>query len=464
MNMISHHWQVAKAALAEDRDRARARVEATQPEFLPAALEIAERPVSPTARLSAWLMLGGLAVAIIWAVFGRVDIVASAPGKLIPADNVKLIQPAEAGIVRAILVRDGQMVRKGQALIALDPTVSGAENSQAASALQTARLDAARARAILSALDGRGISFSAPEGTPADVAITQRSLAENELAGLLAGGSGKASDVRAARAARDEALVQAAKLDETLPLIDQQLAAYEALLVDGYASKLKVIELRRQRMASAKDRDAALVTARRMDAQLSGAGSTNTQARADARAKVLDDLAKAQADIALRTEELVKSAKRSSLQQLVAPVDGTVAQLAIHTVGGVVEAAKPVMVIVPKGGSLIAEVKLLNKDAGFVRAGQNVAIKLDAFPFTRFGTVPGTVESISTDAIPDDKLGLVYIARIKLSKGAIDRGDIMAALTPGMSATADIRTGRRSILSYLMSPIDETRSEAWRER
>lgn len=464
MNAFSRHWEVAKAALAEDRERVKARVDATQPQFLPAALEIVETPVSPTARITAWLLLGGFALTLLWATFGKLDVVASAPGKLIPADNVKLVQPAEAGIVRAILVKDGQQVTKGQVLIELDPTVSGAENAQAASALTTARLDAARARAILSALDGKGLAFQAPEGTPADVAQTQRQLAASELEGLLAGTSGKVADVAAARAARAEALTNAAKLDETLPLIDQQLEAQEALLAKGYAAKLKVIELRRQRMATARDRDAALQTAQRMDAVLSGAGSTSTQARAEARAKVLGDLAKAQAEIRLREEELVKSRQRTSLQRLTAPVDGTVAELAVHTIGGVVEATKPLMLIVPKGGNLVAEVKLLNKDAGFVRAGQPVAIKLEAFPFTRYGTVPGHVEGIGSDAVPDEKLGLVYTARIVLDRATIERNGISTPLTPGLAATADIRTGRRSIISYLVSPIDETAQEAGRER
>lgn len=197
---------------------------------------------------------------------------------------------------------------------------------------------------------------------------------------------------------------------------------------------------------------------------MSGAGSTVLQSRAEARAKVLGDLAKAQSKASLRAEELVKSQQRGRLQRLVSPVDGTVAQLAVHTIGGVVEPAKPIMVIVPKGGNLVAEVKLLNRDAGFVRAGQNVAVKLEAFPFTRFGTVPGHVETISSDAVEDERLGLVYAARIRLDRASIDRGDRVVPLTPGMAVTADIRTGGRSIMSYLISPIDEARQEAGRER
>jgi hemolysin D len=197
---------------------------------------------------------------------------------------------------------------------------------------------------------------------------------------------------------------------------------------------------------------------------LSGAGSTLLQSRAEVRAKVLGDLAKAQAEASLRAEELVKSQQRSRLQQLVAPVDGTVTQLSVHTIGGVVEAAKPIMVIVPKGGNLVAEVKLLNKDAGSVRTGQSVAVKLEAFPFTRFGTVHGRVETISSDAIEDERLGLVYAARVHLDRSQMDKGDRRVSLTPGMAVTADIRTGERSIMSYLISPIEEARQQAGHER
>lgn len=464
MNALSRHWDVAKAALADDKLRTRNRIGHRQTEFLPAALEIVERPVSPTARASGYLLAAGLVVALCWATFGKLDVVASAPGRLIPAENVKLVQSSDAGLVRAILVRDGQEVHKGEPLIELDPTVSSADTAQARSALQTAQLDVARAQAVLGALDGKGLHFVAPDGTSEEISDTQRSLALAEYDSIEAALSGRGADRQAAAAARDEALTQAAKLNETIPLIDEQLGAYEALLAKGFAPRLKVIELRRQRLATIKDRDAALATARQAGAQLAGAGSSVLQSRSDARVKVLGDLAKAQAEASLRAEELVKSEQHSRMQRLVSPVDGTVAQLAVHTIGGVVEPAKPIMVIVPKGGSLVAEVKLLNKDAGFVQVGQSVAVKLDAFPFTRFGTVPGRVETISSDAVEDDRLGLVYVARIRLDRTRIDRGDRVVALAPGMAVTVDIRTGERSILSYLISPIEQASREAGRER
>jgi hemolysin D len=265
-------------------------------------------------------------------------------------------------------------------------------------------------------------------------------------------------------AARAEAQIQAAKLSETLPLLDEQIAANEQLLAKGYVSKLKVIEMRRQRLSTARDRDAAIETAAKASAQLAGADSNITQGNAAARARVLGDLAKAEADAKLRREELAKATQKSSLQTLSSPVSGTVTQLAIHTIGGVVEATKPVMVIVPDNGTLIAEVKILNKDIGFVRRGQPVAIKLEAFPFTRYGTMIGSIQNVGSDAIDDEKLGLVYPAQIVLERAKRSSNGHLLKGSAGMQVTADIRTDRRSILSYLLSPIDEAAQEAGRER
>jgi hemolysin D len=464
MNAITRHWTAVRDALDNERARSRGVLRVEEADFLPAALEVVERPVSPTARVTAWLLLGLFAAALLWLVLGRVDVVASAPGKLIPADDVQLIQPGAAGIVHAILVRDGQRVRAGQPLVELDPTVSDADTAQAGKALETAMLDAARLRAILSALDGRGLSFTPPAGTTADVAATQLALARAQLAEIRAGSQTRAADTESARAARAEAEIQAAKLSETLPLLDEQIAANETLLEKGYVSKLRVIEMRRQRLVAARDRDAALATARKAEAQIAVAGGNSSQSIAEARARILADLAKAESDARLRKEELTKATKRSSLQRLVSPVDGTVTQLAVHTVGGVVEAAKPIMVIVPARGKLVAEVTIANKDVGFVSAGQPVALKVEAFPFTRYGAVPGKLEYISSDAVQDEKRGLFYTARVTLDRATIVRDGRAVPLTPGMAVTADIRTGRRSLASYLLSPIDEMRATAARER
>lgn len=464
MTTIARYWDVVRSVLAEEKARAKQLLRTDEVSFLPAALEIIERPVSPTARATTWALLLLLVITLLWLTFGQIDVVASAQGRLIPVDSVKLIQPAEAGVVRAILVQDGQHIRKGEALVDLDPTVSTAEAVQAERALETAELDAARSRAILSALNGRALSFVAPLGTAPNVVANQAELARAQLDDILATAATHGADRQAAVAARGEASVQAIKLTETLPLLDEQIAANEKLLAKGYVSKLKVIEMRRQRLSAARDRDIALETSSKAAAQMAAAGSGMAQSRAEARAKVLMELTKAEADARLRREELIKARQRSSLQRLVSPVDGTVTQLAIHTVGGVVEAAKPIMVVVPSTGSIVAEVKVLNKDIGFVRAGQPAAIKLEAFPFTRYGTVPGRIESVSSDAVEDEKQGLIYTVRVRLGRETLLRDASMVPLSAGMAVTADLKTGRRSILSYLISPIDEARREAGRER
>lgn len=463
MNAITRIWHAARDALDDERARAGPRLKTDEAQFLPAAMEIIETPVSPTGRVTAWVLMIGLVATILWLTFGTVDVVASAPGKLIPLDSVKLIQPADAGVVRAIFVHDGQHVRAGEALVQLDPTVSTAEAAQAAKALQATELDVARDRAVLSSLDGGALAFAPPPGTPADIAATELALGRATIADLQATADARRADRAAAAAAFAEARVQAAKLTETLPLLDEQIAANEQLLAKGYVSKLKVIEMRRQRLSTARDRDAAVQTAARAAAQMAAADSAIAQARAEARAKVLGDLTKADADAKLKREEVTKAAQKSSLRTLVSPVDGTVAQLAVHTVGGVVEAAKPIMVIVPSAGGMIAEVKIPNRDIGFIHVGQQVAIKLEAFSFTRYGTLRGRVDSLGSDAVEDEKLGLVYPARITIDAATGRRGgDIHAAV--GMQLTADIRTGQRSILSYLLSPVDEAAQEAGRER
>lgn len=459
-----HHWEVLKQALRDDKERRRRFVPSTDTEFLPAALEVIERPVSPTARAVTWAALALLALAIAWTVFGRVDVVASAPGTLLPAGNVKLVQSADAGVVRAIHVRDGDRVRKGQALIDLDPTLAGADLAQAEKALAAAELEIARNRAIAGALSGQGLRFVAPPGTPLDVAETQRrliaaQLAEIEatIASLNAARTSALSDASAARA-------QVSKLSDTVPLLDRQIANMNRLDSKGYAPGARLIELERQRRQEAGERDVAVTQITRGHAEARKLDGQIRETREQARRTALSDLAKAEADAILRREEVTKANQKSRFQRLAASVDGTVQQLDVHTIGGVVEPAKPLMVIVPSNAGIEVEARILNKDIGFVREGQEASVKLDAFPFTRYGAVPGRVRAISRDAVQDKELGLVYVATIVLDRSWVDADGRRYPLSPGLAATVDVRTGTRSIISYLLSPLHSTVAQAGRER
>lgn len=464
MSNWRHHWDVLREAVRADRERKRLFVPTTEADFLPAALEVSERPVSPTSRLVAWILLIGLAITIAWTILGKIDVVATAPGSLIPTGNVKIVQSPGAGVVRAIHVRNGDIVRKGQPLVDLDPTLVGADLAAAQKALAAAELDIARNRAIADALSGRGLHFTAPEGTPPEVADTQRRLIAAQLAEIEAAAAsladGRSSALADARAAR----ATAARLADTVPILDRQIERMNRLDAKGYAPGQRLLELERQRRGEVGDRSVALAQIDRGNAEARKLDQQINQTREQARRTALTDLAKAEAEAILRREEVTKATQMNRFQRLVAPVDGVVQNLEVHTLGGVVEAAKPLMTVVPARGGLEVEARILNKDVGFIRLGQEAAVKLEAFPFTRYGTVPGRVRSISRDAVQDKELGLVYIATIALDRSFVDADGRRYLLTPGLAATVDVKTGTRRIISYLISPLQTSIAQAGHEK
>jgi hemolysin D len=461
---LLHHLRVIRAALRADRERQRAHRKSHDTDFLPAALDVVERPVSPTGRRTAWVLLIGLIVSLAWLVWGRVDVVASAAGKILPSGNSKIVQSAGSGVVAAIHVRDGDHVSKGQVLVELDTTLTSAELEQATRELLSDQLEVARNRALVDALDGRGVHFVAPAGTPPAVASAQRELIAAQIAEVNSAVAGYAAARNSSSAEAKAAAATQHKLDATLPILDHEVAAMQKLDANGYAPGLRLLELQRQRRSDQGDRDVAIAQEERGAADAGKYAAQMVETRDTARRQAMADLAKYAADASVKQEEVIKAARRASLEQLVAPADGTVQQLQLHTVGGVVEPAKTLMVIVPEHNDIVVEAQVLNKDIGFVHEGQAAAVKIEAFPFTRYGTVPGTVISLNRDSVSDPKLGAVYIARIRLTRDTIKVGDKRVALTPGLGVTADIRTGSRRIISWILSPIMTTVDQAAREK
>lgn len=463
---LFRHWTVLKTAWRDQDDAARSRRPRSDTEFLPAALEIIETPPSPGLRYLMLTLCGLFAIALAWSTFGRLDVVAVAAGKVIPIANVKLIQPLEIGVVRAIHVHDGQHVSAGQLLVELDPTMTGADEAQASRGLQAAMIGQARSRAIMAYLDGRPGGFVAPPGISADVAAVQVQFVDSQLAEYAA----KRGELVEARAQHGEelatALTETAKLRETLPLVDQQLEARRKLVEKGYFSRLKMLEYEQLRIEHVKNIDIQMSSAAKARAAIAAIDSQMMELRQALLKSAASDLADAGDTASLRTEELRKSTQRKTFQALRAPVSGTVQQLAVHTIGGVVQPAQALIVIVPDGSDYEVEAHILNKDIGFIRDNQPVRVKLEAFPFTEYGLIEGEVRSVTRDAIQDEKLGLVYATRIRLSC-ADDRAKaapLCARIGAGMAVQAEVRTGSRRILQYLLSPISKSLDEAGRER
>lgn len=465
MKSLDLHWSAVRQSYVEARaaERTKRTRGWLEPEFLPAALEVVDRPVSPTARITAWLLMVMVLSAALWMAFGRLDVVASAPGELLPIDNVKVVQAPYGGTVRAILVADGDTVKRGQALVELDPTMANADEAEARKALMAAQLDVARNQAIVDGLSGKGIVVIAPPDTPADMVATQQRLATTIVAAHHAEQRQLAASRASAMLDMDAAVKTMNTYDATAPMLDKQVAAVQTLAEKGYASRFRVLELQRQQKTEQGNRGVAAVQVARSRSESVKFAQAAVQSNEQALQSALQALAAAQNEVQAKEQAFARSRQQQRMQRLVAPADGTVQQLSVHTVGGVVEAARPLMVIVPEG-ALAMKAKLLNREAGFVRPGHKVAMKLDAFPFTRYGTVPGRIMSISRSAVQEGDKPAVYVAHIALDRQYIQVGEKRVSLRPGLSGTADIQTGDRSMLSYLLDPVTGALSEAGRER
>ena len=465
---LAHNLTVLRESWRNENEARRGRKKKiAEHEFLPAALEIIERPPSPGLRILMLLLCGLFTVALLWSFIGRVDVVAVATGRTLPIANVKVIQPIEMGSVRAIHVRNGQRVRRGELLIELDPTTAEGQESQATRGLLAANVIRARNGALLAHLAGRPAAFVAPPGTAPDVVATQTELVRSKIAEYESERRSliQSRAERAAELAGTQAEIE--KLRQTLPLMDRQLAARRELAGRGHFSQLRVLEYEQARIEHVQNIAVQESAAARARAALGTIDASLATLRERFAEEAATELAGAENESGMQAEELRMTARRRQLQQL-----------AVHTVGGVVQPAQPLMVIVPLEGEIAVEAQILNRDIGFVREGQPVRVKLEAYPFTDYGIVEGVVETISRDAVQPDQqpqregegaapapaAGLVYNARIRLSRNYVQVGARRQPIGPGMAVQAEIRTGRRRIIQYLLSPIRQTIDEAGRER
>jgi hemolysin D len=461
---ISRHFTVLKESLRSQKQEEKTARTFEETDFLPAVLEVLETPPNPMGRLLLWSLLSFIGIAVLWATLGQVDIVASAQGKVIPRGRSKVVQAADVGVVRAIHVTDGAAVRAGQPLIVLDPTATEADAAQARESLFVAAIDRARALALVEASAGGAGSFTAPDGTPEMLATMQRNL----VAARIAEHRTALGTLREERAQRDADLgmvgAEVAKIVEQLPLAEEQLGSLETLGKDGLVPKMRIAEVKERVVGLRQDLVIRKEELAKSRAALAAVNSQMAKLHSEFRAQALDALTEAEANYRLRSEEVKKANDKADLTVLISPIDGTVAQLSVHTIGAVVKPADPLLTIIPSDGELVIEAMVLNKDIGFVKAGQPTEVKLEAFPFTRYGIVPGIIETISNDSIENKELGLVFPAQVKLSQSFITVGDKRVALAPGYSATAEIKTGRRRIIEYLLSPLARRAQEAGRER
>jgi hemolysin D len=453
--------------------------------FLPAALEIVETPPPPLAGAIGGTIIALFCVALVWACVGRVDIVATASGRVVPGGRTKVIQPLETGVVRAINVRDGQTVKAGDVLIELDPTMAEAELGHLQSDLMASRLEAARLRAALGGQEDPRPDFHPPDGATPEAAELQRRFLMSQMAEQKA----KIEEIKQQESQKEaeRATIRATinKLNETIPLLEERVNLRRYLYDKELGSRLLYLSDYQELVGQQQDLLVQKSRYREADAAVSALMEARLRVGSEFRRTLLDDLTKSEQKAAGLAQDVVKATQRAQYHALVAPVDGAVQQLAVHTVGGVVTPAQALMVVVPADSGLEIEAMVSNRDIGFIRVGDVVEIKIDTFNFTRYGLIEGKVLSMSQDAItrdkPQDKSGdqtsgaatassepkgqeLVYAARISLGRTHMRIEDNLVNLSPGMAITAEIKTGSRRIISYLLSPLLKYSQESLRER
>jgi hemolysin D len=451
--------------------------------FLPAALEITETPPSPAGRAIAASIIAVFCIALLWASLSKVDIVTTSTGKIVPGGRTKLIQPFETGVVRAIHVRDGQTVKAGDVLVELDPTMTGADEERQKSDLVGAELDVARLQAALA--EDPLAAFRPPQGaSPAQIEMHRQFLtSERAEQDAKLSEIGRQQSQKEAERATTSANI--AKIQATIPVLQERVDIHKTLLDKGLASKVVYLSEMQDLVGLQQDIVVQQSRLREADAAIALLKETREKTAVEYRRTIYDALAKTEQKAASLAQDVIKAEQRTKLQRLTAPVDGVVQQLDVHTVGGVVTPAQALAVVVPSKSHLEIEAMVSNRDIGFVHAGQEVEIKVDTFNFTRYGLLHGKVLSVSSDAItrerqqsaPNDRASgapqsgsepraqeLEYAARISLDHTDMQVEDKLVNLGPGMAVTVEIKTGTRRIINYLLSPLARYKQEALRER
>jgi hemolysin D len=460
-------------------------------EFLPAALEIIDTPPSPAGRYLSLVIIAMTAAAIAWSCIGKIDIVTSAPGRIVARGKTKIIQPVETGQVTAIRVADGDHVKAGDVLIELNATEAAADQGRFSRDLLRAGLALARLQGLAQEIlhpttDGKAQLID----PPSDAGETDLAVAHAAMLAQLSQQNAKLADIDQQIIAKDAEAAQAQatldKVQATLPMVAAQEEIRRNLKDREFGNKLAWYQANQQLIEQshgvpieARGKEAALATA-------NGLRQERVALTAEFQVDVFEDLDKTREQVSALQAELAKAKERVTQATLRAPIAGTVQQLAVHTIGGVVTPAEPLLAIVPDRAGLVVEAMVQNKDVGFVHAGQAVRVKIDAFDFTRYGLIDGTVLDVTRDAMSQSDIqrngqkeksdgitdgpgtgaqeASAYLAHIALKTDEIGTEAGVAQLGPGMQVSAEIQTGERRVISYLLSPLVRHADESLRER
>ena len=443
--------------------------------FMPAALEIQETPPSPIGRAIIWSIMLFLIIAIVWGVLGKINVVAISQGKIVPSGRVKTIQPLEIGTIKVIHVREGQIVKRGEPLLTLDNTTTKADVDRLQTQLTVITLEMKRQRLFHQFLDqatpSESWTFQMHEELDIGESIYQKQIALEHyqlLSEQLKEYEYKQAAIKSEleRQKAEQTAIRASinKIKRTLPIITERTESFQKLLHDNLVSRTQYLELEQERIEKEQDLLSLNAQSQELDASIKSTQAQLSGYKAEAQKNNLNQLNESSQQLIALQQELIKAKQRVLQQVIRSPVDGTVQQLAIHTIGAVVTPAQELMIIVPKESVLEVEALVLNKDIGFVHEGQLAEVKVDTFNFTKYGLVDGKISYLSDDAIQDENLGLVYKAVVQLDKTQMWVNGKAINLSAGMTTTVEVKTEKRRIIEYFLSPLLRYKQESIRER
>ncbi len=435
----------------------------TEVDFLPDADAIERSPLPRYVRLTLHLLVAAFVVFILWASLSQMETVVTAHGKLVnPTANI-IVQPLETSIVQRITVRAGQVVKKGQILAELDPTFTQADEQQLRTRLRSLTTQAESLRAELEGRRGAGAGLTGADD------ILQAQLAGERQGNFEAQKTRLAENIQRLQATMETNKRDQRVLEQRLASLAQIEAMQEKLVAENFGAKMQLLEARDRRL----EVERSLINARSRDIELARelASARAEQSAFDKtwRQKALEDLLSVTRDRDNITEQLTKADKRRQLVSVSAPADAVVLEVGKLSPGSIVREAEQMFVLVPLGATMEAEIQVDSADIGYIKPNAPVHLKVDAFPYQKHGMLDGKLGTVSSDSFQRDRseagsgTDAYYLARIAYGKSALHNLEPGARLLPGMTVTAEIVVGKRSVMSYLLWPLTKAMDEAIRE-
>lgn len=413
-------------------------------------------------RLTLWTIFAFVLLAILWAGFARLDEVTRGEGKAIPSSRLQKIQNLEGGIVTELFVHEGQIVEAGTPLLHLDDTrfASNVGETEADKLGLRAKIDRLTAEA-----EDKDFVISdeivklAPDVARGELDLfnSRRRQFQNEISGLQEQLVQKKQELRDFQSKQKQ-------YKNSLGLLQQEIKMSEPLLASGAISKVEILRLRRTEVETKGLLDSITLSIPKADSETKEIENKIGESRNRFQSDALSQLNEARTNLS-KAESTGKALKdRVDRTMVVSPVRGIVQQVMVNTIGGVIQPGSDLVEIVPLDDKLLIEVKIQPRDIAFLHPGQHAMVKFTAYDYTTYGGLDGELVQISPDTVTDKEGHSYYIARLRTDKNYLGTKEHPMLIIPGMVATVDILTGKKSILSYLLKPIIRAKAEALRER